>query len=44
MGDVLAAVESFVDGQQIRAYYNTHAFSSRSSLGLLGRWYECFDA
>lgn len=42
--DSRAAVESFVDGQQIRAYYNTHALAIDLSLGLLSRWYECFEA
>ncbi len=42
--DIRAAVESFVDGQQIRAYYNTHALAIDPSLGLLSRWYECFEA
>jgi hypothetical protein len=42
--DVRITVESFVDGQQLRAYYNSHAFSVDPSLGLLGRWYERFEA
>jgi hypothetical protein len=42
--DVQIAVESFVDGQQIRAYYNSHAFSVDPSAGLLGRWLESFEA
>lgn len=42
--DVQVTVESFVDGQQLRAYYNSHAFSVDPSLGLLSRWYECFEA
>ena len=42
--DVRSAVDSFVDGQHIRAYYNSHAFSVNPSVGLLRRWLECFQA
>jgi len=41
--DVQITVESFVDGQELRAYYNSHAFSVDPSLGLLRRWFECFE-
>jgi hypothetical protein len=40
--DVRSAVDSFVDGQHIRAYYNSHAFSVNPSVGLLRRWTKCF--
>jgi len=42
--DVQVTVESFVGGQQLRAYYNSHAFSVDPTLGLLRRWNECFAA
>ena len=35
-------VTSFVDGQVLRTYYNSHAFSIRPALGLMGRWYDLF--
>jgi hypothetical protein len=41
--DVEATVESFVDGQMIRAYYNSHAFAVDPSLGLLRQWKTCFE-
>jgi hypothetical protein len=37
------AVESFVDCQAIRPYFNTHCFSIRPSLGILQAWRECFQ-
>jgi hypothetical protein len=36
-------VESFVDRQTIRPYFNTHAFSIDPSMGLLQRWLICFE-
>jgi hypothetical protein len=42
--DVQVTVESFVEGQQLRAYYNSHAFSVNPSRGLLSRWYKLFEA
>ena len=44
VSDVHTAVDSFVDGQHIRAYYNSHAFSVNPSKRLLRRWLECFQA
>ena len=41
--DVQASVESFVDGQEIRAYYNSHAFAVDPSLRLLQQWKACFE-
>lgn len=35
-------VESFVDGQRLRAYFNTHAFSVDPGIGLMGRWKAAF--
>jgi hypothetical protein len=41
--DIEPVVESYVDQENIRAYYNTHAFAINPALGLLRRWYEYFD-
>jgi hypothetical protein len=41
--DVAVTVESYVDGQRLRAYYNSHAFAVDPALGLLGRWAEVFQ-
>ncbi|MBL7199223.1 MAG: hypothetical protein ISS56_03650 [Anaerolineae bacterium] len=38
------AIESFVDRQQIRPYWNTHCFSIDPARGLLGAWRERFVA
>jgi hypothetical protein len=43
VSDVELTVESFVDVQHIRAYYNSAAFAVRPSTGLLRRWLECFE-
>lgn len=42
--DILTTVETFVDGQRIRSYFNSHAFAMNPSRGLLRRWFECFEA
>ena len=42
--DVESTVVSFCDTQHIRAYYNSAAFAVRPSAGLLGRWFERFEA
>ena len=42
--DIQTSVETFVDVQRIRAYFNSHAFAVRPSKGLLRRWFECFEA
>jgi len=42
--DIDATVETFVDGQRIRSYFNSHAFASNPSKGVLRQWYECFEA
>jgi hypothetical protein len=42
--DIEATVESFVDVQRIRAYFNSHAFAVNPAKGLLRRWFECFEA
>ncbi len=41
--DIQAVVESFVDGQRIRAYFNTHAFAVNPAKGLLHAWLEGFE-
>jgi hypothetical protein len=37
-------VESFVDGQRLRPYYNTHVFAWDPSSGLATRWLDSFRA
>jgi hypothetical protein len=41
--DVSTTVETFVDAQRIRSYFNSHAFSVDPSKGLLPRWLEYFE-
>jgi hypothetical protein len=41
--DMHMTVESFVDQQKLRAYYNSHAFSINPSLGLYRQWFEYFQ-
>lgn len=41
--DIEFVVESFVDRQRIRAYFNTHAFAVNPAERLLRSWLECFD-
>jgi hypothetical protein len=36
-------VESFVDGQRLRPYFNSHCFASNPATGLLGTWWEYFQ-
>jgi hypothetical protein len=40
---IQATVDSFVDQQHIRAYYNTHAFAIHPAKRLLGRWLDVFE-
>jgi hypothetical protein len=40
--DVSSKVESFIEGETIRAYFNSAAFSIRPAIGILRRWLECF--
>ena len=42
-GDNNMMVESFVDAQRLRAYFNTHAFAVKPNLGLFARWKDCFE-
>jgi hypothetical protein len=44
MHDIQTTVETFVDGQRIRSYFNSHAFAINPSTGLLRRWFEYFKA
>jgi hypothetical protein len=37
-------VDSFVDGQTLRAYFNTHAFSISPAIGLMNTWLEVFTS
>lgn len=41
--DVQITVESFVDTQRLRAYFNSAAFAVKPSTGLFHRWFECFE-
>ena len=41
--DIQATVDSFVDAQHIRAYFNTHAFAVNPFKGLFCRWLNCFE-
>lgn len=41
--DVEMIVESFVDRQQVRAYFNSAAFAINPSLGLCQRWFQIFE-
>ncbi|MCJ7490077.1 MAG: hypothetical protein MUO87_08075, partial [Thermoplasmata archaeon] len=43
LADTDYSVESFVDGQTIRAYSNSHSYSVDPSVGLFRRWLECFE-
>ncbi len=42
--DIHTTVESFVDAQHIRAYFNSHVLAVNPSQGLFRRWFECFKA
>ena len=42
MDDCPYAIRSFVDGHEIRAYFNTHLFSVDPSIGILQTWLEHF--
>lgn len=43
ISDLETRVESFVDEQLIRPYYNTHAIAVNPAIGLLRRWLELFE-
>ena len=42
--DIRTYVETFVEGERIRSYFNSHAFAVDPSRRLLGRWFERFEA
>jgi hypothetical protein len=41
--DLEASVETFVEGEAIRAYYNSHLLVVNPALGLFGRWLSLFQ-
>lgn len=41
--DIQTTVETFVCGQRIRSYFNSHALAVNPSKGLLRRWFERFE-
>lgn len=41
--DVDFTVETFVDRQPLRAYFNSHGLAARPGLGLFQRWYQLFE-
>ncbi len=41
--DIQTTVETFVDVQIIRSYFNSHAFAVNPSLGLLQQWFKTFE-
>jgi hypothetical protein len=41
--NIPSTVTSFVDGQRLRPYFNTHGFAINPALGMMGRWYELFQ-
>lgn len=41
--DIVPSVESFIDGDQIRLYYNSAAFSVRPEKGIFRSWLDCFE-
>ncbi len=43
LSDIDQLVESFVDGQMIRAYFNSHSFSVNPTLGLMAAWRDSFE-
>ncbi len=44
VNDIQATVESFVDRQHIRAYFNSHALAVNPSEGLFRQWFESFQS
>jgi hypothetical protein len=41
--DIQLTVESYVDEQILRAYFNTHAFAVNPAKGVLQRWFKLFE-
>lgn len=42
--DIQTTVESFVDAQHIRAYFNSHVLAVNPSKGVFRRWFESFKS
>ncbi len=42
--DLVATAETFVEGESIRAYYNSHLLAVNPALGLLGRWLTLYES
>ncbi len=42
--DIQTTVESFVDGQHIRAYFNSHILAVNPSKGVFRRWFAGFES
>ena len=43
VADLSLSVESFIDPQHLRAYFNTAVFAVRPASGIFQRWLECFE-
>ena len=43
LDDVDVQIDSFVDGQRLRAYFNSHSYAIHPGLGLLREWYAIFE-
>ena len=43
VNDIASTVESFVDEQRLRAYFNSHAFAINPKKGLLHCWFDLFE-
>ncbi|MBN1537283.1 MAG: hypothetical protein JW908_11170 [Anaerolineales bacterium] len=41
--DISMTIESFIDGQRLRAYFNSHAFTINPTIGIMKRWLACFE-
>jgi len=41
--DIHSTVDSFVDGQRLRSYFNSHSLTVNPGRGLFRRWYELFQ-
>jgi hypothetical protein len=41
--DIEGSVETYIEGERIRPYFNSHAFAINPSKGLLRQWFEGFE-
>lgn len=41
--EITTTTTSFIDGQRLRSYFNSHAFSVNPALGLMNRWNMLFQ-